>query len=297
MFDLRQLRCFVAVAEELHFGRAACRLNMSQPPLSRQIQTLERILDVALLERTSRSVALTFAGRNFLPEARRILELVKSAVRSAKRTDTGETGPAHVVSTAATTYQYLPSLMTRPQEAMPTVNFGLSEMVSADQVDGLAAGRADIGLMRPFVERPNLQPVCVSSEDLVAAFPEWHPLAAKEQIEIEDFEDEPFVTYDPKESPYLHDKIAGIFSDAGVTPNYVQYMTKVHAVLSFVQFKYGCALVPESTASFQCPGIVFRPLATPQPIALHGVAPGARQPGRRSAPELSLVAGERARTA
>jgi len=111
MFDLRQLRCFVAVAEELHFGRAACRLNMSQPPLSRQIQTLERILDVSLLERTSRSVALTFAGRSFLAEARRILEMVDTAIQNTRQMGVRAKPSARVAGSSVSPYPYMPALL------------------------------------------------------------------------------------------------------------------------------------------------------------------------------------------
>src|SRR5215468_1494950 len=111
MFDLNQLRCFVTVAEELHFGRAAARLNMTQPPLSRQVQVLERIVDAPLLERTSRSVRLTPAGRNFLPEAKRILKLAESAAQVARRVAMGKTGSLKIGFTAAAAYGYLPHLI------------------------------------------------------------------------------------------------------------------------------------------------------------------------------------------
>src|SRR6201995_6048182 len=130
MFDLNQLRCFVTVAEELHFGRAAARLNMTQPPLSRQIQVLEHIIDAPLLERPSRSVRLTPAGRSFLPEARRILKLAESASQVAQRIAKGNTGSLKIVCPAAAAYGYLPELLAVCRAKRPQCDCALKEMVS-----------------------------------------------------------------------------------------------------------------------------------------------------------------------
>src|ERR1700749_4627037 len=137
MFDLNQLRCFVTVAEELHFGRAAARLNMTQPPLSRQTEVVEHIIDAPLLERPSRSVRLTPAGRSFLPEARRILKLAESASQVAQRIAKGKTGSLKIGFTAAAAYGYLPELLAACRAKLPEVDFSLKEMVSGDQFEGL----------------------------------------------------------------------------------------------------------------------------------------------------------------
>src|SRR3954451_22647527 len=131
MFDLNQLRCFVTVAEELHFGRAAARLNMTQPPLSRQIQVLEHIIDAPLLERTS----LTPAGRSFLPEARRILKLAESASQVARRIALGKSGSLKIGFTAAAAYGFLPELVAACRAKLPEVDCSLKEMVSGDQFE------------------------------------------------------------------------------------------------------------------------------------------------------------------
>ncbi|MGY3457735.1 DNA-binding transcriptional LysR family regulator [Bradyrhizobium sp. LM3.4] len=154
MFDLNQLRCFVTVAEELHFGRAAARLNMTQPPLSRQIQVLEHIIDAPLLERTSRSVRLTPAGRSFLPEARRILKLAESASQVARRIALGKTGSLKIGFTAAAAYGFLPELVAACRAKLPEVDFSLKEMVSGDQFEALSSGQIDAGLLRPPIARP-----------------------------------------------------------------------------------------------------------------------------------------------
>src|ERR1700736_4404014 len=132
MFDLIKLRCFLAVAEELHFGRAAVRLNMTQPPLSRQIQVLEHIVDAPLLERTSRSVRLTPAGRSFLPEAKRILRLAESASQVARRIATGKAGSIKIGFTAATSYGFMPELVAACRTRLPEGDLSLEEMVSGD---------------------------------------------------------------------------------------------------------------------------------------------------------------------
>src|SRR5580704_5872506 len=184
MFDLNQLRCFVTVAEELHFGRAATRLNMTQPPLSRQIQVLEHIIDAALLERTSRSVKLTPAGRSFLPEARRILKLAETAAQVARRIATGKSGALKIGFTAAASYGFLPDLISACRARLPEVDFSLKEMVSGEQLEALGSGQIDAGLLRPPIARPELATRRVLAEPLIAAIPRKHPLATAETVSI-----------------------------------------------------------------------------------------------------------------
>ena len=189
MFDLNQLRCFVTVAEELHFGRAAARLNMTQPPLSRQIQVLEHIIDAPLLERTSRSVRLTPAGRSFLPEARRILKLAESASQVARRIALGKSGSLKIGFTAAAAYGFLPELVAACRAKLPEVDFSLKEMVSGDQFEALTSGQIDAGLLRPPIARPEIASRRVVAEPLLAAIPKKHPLANAESVTIKDFQD------------------------------------------------------------------------------------------------------------
>ena len=152
MFELSQVRCFVAVAEELHFGRAAARLNMTQPPLSRQIQILERILGVKLLQRGNRLVRLTPAGQSFLTEARLILKLTESAALLARRVAEGKAGSVNIGFTAASSYSYVPELVAACRQQLPDVELILKEMVSGDQLKRLGAGEIDIGLLRQITD-------------------------------------------------------------------------------------------------------------------------------------------------
>jgi DNA-binding transcriptional LysR family regulator len=260
MFDLTQLRSFVVVAEELHFGRAAARLNMTQPPLSRQIQVLEHIVGARLLERTSRSVRLTVAGRSFLPEARRILKLSDSATRMAQRIALGKAGSIKIGFTAATAYSFLPRLVKDCLAALPNVDLSLREMVSGDQLEALETGQIDVGLLRkPFV-RPDLNAVRVAAEPLVAALPEGHPLALAESVPLATLQGEPFIMYSPFESRYFYDLLTGLFQDAGIAPAYIQNLSQIHSMLALVQAGLGMAIVPQAAMNLNFGGVVFRPL-------------------------------------
>src|SRR5471030_3563579 len=145
-FELHQIRCFVAVADTLHFGKAAARMNMTQPPLSRQIQLLEHVLGVKLLDRTSRAVKLTPAGRVFLLEARRILRLTESAALATRRIASGEAGTITLGFTAASGYSFLPRLISTCTSRLPNVNVALKEMVSSEQTEAILTGRIDVCL-------------------------------------------------------------------------------------------------------------------------------------------------------
>jgi DNA-binding transcriptional LysR family regulator len=260
MFDFKQLRCFVTVAEELHFGRAAARLNMTQPPLSRQIQMLEHIIDAPLLERTSRSVKLTPAGRSFLPEARRILKLAESASQTAHRIAIGSAGSLKIGFTAGAAYAYLPELLAACRARLPDVDFSLKEMISADQLEALSSGQIDAGLLRPPVTRQDLATRHVVAERLVAAIPLKHPLAAAETLSIKDFDGQPFVMYSPYEARYFHDLMVALFARADVMPRYVQHLSQIHSILAMVRAGLGLSIVPASAASLKIANVRFRPL-------------------------------------
>lgn len=264
-FDLSHLRCFVAVAEELHFGRAAARLNMTQPPLSRQIQVLERILDVALLERTSRMVQLTRAGRSFLPEAQRILRQTDLAVAIARRVDAGKIGTLRIGFTGATAYSFLPALVTACQEQLPDIGLVLNEMVTKDQIEALLSGNLDLGLMRPPISGSKLRSLRVMAEPLVAAVPEHHPLAQAQTVTAEDLNGEPFIMYSSHDARYFHDVLVSHFAETGVLPRYVQHMVQIHSILALVRAGVGAALVPASAAALRYEGVVFKPFKSASP--------------------------------
>ncbi|MGJ4943065.1 LysR substrate-binding domain-containing protein [Bradyrhizobium sp. HKCCYLS1011] len=260
MFDLNQLRCFVTVAEELHFGRAASRLNMTQPPLSRQIQVLEHIIDAALLERTSRSVKLTPAGRSFLPEARHILKMAESAAQVARRIASGKSGSLKIGFTAAAAYGFMPELLAACRTRLPEADLSLSEMVSGDQIEALAFGQIDAGLLRPPIARPEFATKRVVAEQLLAAVPRRHRLASADSISIKDFDGQPFIMYSPSEARYFHDLLVAQFMRAEVLPRYVQHLSQIHSILSMVRAGLGVAIVPEAASSLRIADVKLRPL-------------------------------------
>ncbi len=264
MFELSQLRCFAAVAKELHFGRAAARLNMTQPPLSRQVQLLEHVLGVGLFERTSRSVRLTPAGCAFFAEARRILDLAEGAGLAAKRVARGEAGSVTIGFTAAASYGLLPRLIAAARTEMPEVDLALKEMVTADQTEALSSGRIDLGLLRPPVDqRGGAEAVCVARERLMLAVPRGHPLAAGREPAIGNLDRQPLIMYSPVEGRYFYDLLAGLFQAAGVAPDHVQHISQAHTMLALVGAGIGVALVPEAARSLRFDGVVLRPLRLP----------------------------------
>jgi DNA-binding transcriptional LysR family regulator len=297
MFDLNQLRCFVTVAEELHFGRAAARLNMTQPPLSRQIQVLEHIIDATLLERTSRSVRLTPAGRSFLPEARRILKLAESASQVARRIALGKTGSLKIGYTAAAAYGFLPELIAACRARLPEVDFSLKEMVSGDQLEALASGQIDAGLLRPPIARPEFATRRVVAEPLLAAIPKKHPLANAATIAIKDFDDQPFVMYSPYESRYFHDLLVALFTRADVLPRYVQHVGQIHSILAMVRAGLGVSIVPAAATNLKLADVRLRPLKlrTQAPVELFMV--WRRDHENPLLPSIVEIAGELASTA
>ncbi|MER6947217.1 LysR substrate-binding domain-containing protein [Nonomuraea sp. NPDC000554] len=259
---MEQLVGFVAVAEELHYGRAAERLRMTQPPLSRRIQALERELGVELFDRTNRSVKLTPAGRVFLAEARKVLQLSQEAVLSARRTPSGDVGVVTIGFTASTAYSFLERVVAAASAELPRVELVLREMVTAAQVEALLAGSVDLGMVRPPVTVADIVTSRLHREPLLAALPEGHPLALREASpRVSDFDGEPFVMYSPSDARYFHEVLIGVFRTAGVQPVYRQYLSQVHTMLAMVKAGLGLALVPAAASALRLDGVVLRPLA------------------------------------
>ena len=271
MFELSQVRCFVVVAEELHFGRAAARLHMTQPPLSRQVQLLEHRLGAQLLERSSRVVQLTCAGKRFLPDARQILKLAESATLAVKRAARGESGNVTIGFTAASGYGLMPGMIARCRQQFPDIELTLKEMVTGDQTQALASGGLDLALLRPHAPLDGFESHCVVREPLVAAIPASHRLAHGSLPTFSDFEGESFVMYSPSEARYFHDLVAGALSLAGVNPEFTQYMGQIHSILALVAAGLGVSLVPAAAMNLHFKGVVFRHIrkASSRVVELH----------------------------
>lgn len=258
--ELHQLRCFVAVAEELHFGRAAVRLHMTQPPLSRQIQLLEHGLGVLLLERNNRQARLTLAGQSFLVDARRVLQVAELAEQSARRIAHGEAGRLTLGFTAVGAYSMIPQLLVHAAAQLPDIDLVLSERVSSSQVHALETGLIDIGFVRQVVPSARVEYVPIRSEPFVAALPAGHPLAQREQLSPVDFDGQPFVMYTDSEGRYFHDRIANLFARHRVQPRYLHQLGQTHSIIGLVNVGLGCAVVPASAQALRMEQVVFRPL-------------------------------------
>lgn len=258
--EARQLRYFVAVAEELHFGRAALRLHMSQPPLSQQIRQLEEGLGVTLFERTQRSVKLTYAGQVLLAQARNALSKLEEAVDVVRAAARGEAGFLRCGYTAASTYAVIPAVMYAFKQRYPQVEVALRESLSGDQYRDIHEGRLDVGLVRPFGALPDLATEKLIEEKLIVAIPSQHPLAQQRIIDVSDIHGQPFVGFSSFGSQYFHDMVEGLLSDEKVVPALVQRATQPHAVIALVSAGLGLAIVPDASARVHMDRVVYRPL-------------------------------------
>lgn len=271
MFTLNQLMGFVAVAEEGHFGRAAQRLRMTQPPLSRQIQQLEKELRVRLIDRGSRTVRLTPAGRAFLRDARRLLHEADNAALSVRRVTAGQAGAVRMGFTATSAYGVLGGLLDTAHRDLPHVEIVLRELVTRDQIELISSGGLDLGLVRPPAGE-ELRSRLLRREPLLAALPVHHPLVDEpEPLNLAVFGDADVVTYSPAEARYFHELLVGVFRQGGVGPNYVQHVSQVHTVLALVEVGLGIALVPSTASRLRFDGVALRrvDLPEPEPVELH----------------------------
>ncbi|MBV9803442.1 MAG: LysR family transcriptional regulator [Solirubrobacterales bacterium] len=259
--ELRHLRAFIAVAEELHFGRAAARLQISQSPLSQSIRSLEAELGVGLLERTTRRVTLLPAGEAFLPRAREALAAATQAVEDARATAAGELGHLDVGFTGSMTYLLLPLLAKALRARLPRLRLQLhGEMLTPDQVEGLLSGRLDLGLLRPPLNHPGLQLEPIGSEPLVAVLPANHPLARQDRIPVSRLKDEPFITYPSHFRSVVHDAVAATCAEHGFSPTVATEVGETSTLVSFVAADAGVALVPASAQLMRIGGAVYRQL-------------------------------------
>jgi DNA-binding transcriptional LysR family regulator len=257
--ELRHLRYFVAVAEEKHFGRAAARLRIAQPPLSRQIQALEKELGFRLFERTRRQVELTSAGRVLLAHAAKIFDAVDVGVHEAERASRGESGRIVVAYPSTFAYSGLPELVRSFRAKFPVVEIVLRELAPQVQVEALRDGSIDVGFVRaPFVE-PGLISELVRSEPLVAALPSGHPLASRKVIPLGLLAKEPFVMFPRTRGPAYFDQLIRLCNEAGFTPRIVQEAPQLD-IVSLVAAGLGVSLLPSSIRAIRRAGIVLRPI-------------------------------------
>lgn len=258
MLSLEQVRGFVVVAEEGSFRRAAERLRMTQPPLSRQIQKLERDIGVVLLDRTQRQVELTPAGAVFLTEARRLLALAEAAPGTARMVAGGHTGTVRIGFTATAGFGFLGGFLNRITKALPEVELALRESVSAQQFGELSSGKLDLGLCRPPFERGEFDGVLVHRDPLVLAVPQEHRLTGSEPVPVRDLDGERFLVYAPGPARYFAELMTRVL--AGVSYDVGDRLTQVHTMLALVAAGRGVALVPETAGHLHPEGVRYLPL-------------------------------------
>ena len=262
---MRHLRHFVAVAEALHFGRAAESLYMAQPPLSQSIRQLEREVGAALFERTSRRVALTAAGLVFLDEARQILTRADTAAVRARRAAQGEAGTLSLGFSASATYELLPGVLRSFREAYPDIALLLHEMNAAEQADALREGKIHLGLARPSIDEPGVVREVVAREPFVVALPEHHPLAAAPELALASLAGEPFILFPRFPRPSYGDSVLAACAEAGFVPRAAQEVREMQTAISLVAAGIGIALVPAPVQNLRRAGVVYRPLQEPNP--------------------------------
>lgn len=259
MLDLRQLNCFVVLAEQLHFGRAAAMLHISQPPLSLKIRALEEELGLMLFIRSSRRVELTHSGQIFLVEARRLLHDADKLKKLAHSLGVGAAGTLAIGFNAATVYQLMPSLVSAFSERYPNVKISLQEMVSAEQIKALQERRIDVGILRPPLPS-GFTSLSLCDEDMLVFLPAVHPLAKQKTIAIEALAQEPMVMFSKQEAAYLHHLVMDMCTEAGFVPNVRQETRHIHAIVALVGSGMGVALLPESATHIRMRGVEVRPL-------------------------------------
>jgi DNA-binding transcriptional LysR family regulator len=261
--ELRHLRYFVAVAEELHFGRAARRLHIAQPPLSQQIRRLEAQLGTELLRRNRRRVELTEPGRLLLEGARPLLADADGLERLVRRAAGGEVGRLAVAYVGSATYRALPVLVRAFRERLPDVDLVLSERTTTPQVAALRARQVDAGIVRPPVADEGLLLEPLVAEALVAAVSDGHRLAAGARVAVAALADEPFVLFPRHVGTGLYDDVADVCRAAGFVPRVVQEAGDMQTIVSLVAAGVGVSLVPASVTALRLPGVAYRELDGP----------------------------------
>lgn len=257
MFTFEQLRSFVTLADELHFGRAAERLNMTQPPLSRQIQKLEQELGFSLFERTSKRVELTRAGKVFVAEAEKLLTMAATSSAMAKRIAKGAAGQLRIGITASGTLALLGELLEGMEAAAPGVEVSVDEMVSHAQIAAVERGAIDLAFVRPEPERPGLVSRVILQEPLVAAIGRRHPLAVTSRsLAVEELAGESILRYHPTEAEYFRVLVARTLANVETRPS--QLLTQIHSMVALVAANQGIALVPDSAKRLGMQGVVYR---------------------------------------
>ncbi|MGB3127294.1 MAG: LysR substrate-binding domain-containing protein [Pseudomonas sp.] len=261
--ELRHLRYFIAVAEELHFGRAAQVLGISQPPLSQQIQALEREVGARLFERTNRRVELSEAGRLFLQEARLVLAQVDKAADVARRAQLGELGELKIGFTSSAPFNSsIPQAIFAFRQAFPAVHLNLQEMSSTEVAESLVDESIQVGLMRPLPLPDSLSVIELMREPLVAVLNAGHPLVegSERGLHLAQLADEPFVFFPRTYGSGLYAQLLSLARDAGFSPHFAQEAGEAMTIIGLVAAGLGVSVLPASYQRIRIDGVVYRTL-------------------------------------
>ncbi len=263
--ELRHLRYFVAVAEDLNFTKAAARLHLAQPSLTRQVHNLEEEIGVRLLTRAKGRVALTQEGLSFLVDARHILALAQESVAAVQRLSRGETGQLNIAYLSNFDFQSLPETLGTFRQAFPHVALNLFDMTPAEQFRALEARKIDVGFvgLRPPATAGGLQWESIARHRTVVVLPARHPLAGKRRVKLAELETMFFVGMSEKTHPGFRDWLNGTCQQAGFTPRVLQDAELESALMTFVAEGLGVTLAREHIRKLPHPGVAFRPLVPP----------------------------------
>jgi DNA-binding transcriptional LysR family regulator len=274
--ELRQLRYFVTLAEEMHFGRAAQRLHMTQPPLSQAIQSLEANLGEALFQRTSRSVTLTPVGLALLPEAQRILQDLAALPDLARRAASGTSGRLSLAFVSSADYSVLPPALREFRAACRDVQIDLREATTDVQLEELMQGRIDAGLLIPPLPdkiKSQLDYLPLLSEPLIVAVPKGlSVLRGKQAVSLRALSELPLIIFPRRIAPAFHDAILTCYHDAGLTPHIAQEAIQMQTIIGLVSAGMGIALVPQSVSNLKRTGVEYRALTEKTPLVETGIA-------------------------
>lgn len=264
--EIRHLRYFATLAEELNFSRAAERLHISQPPLTRQIQQLEQALGARLFTRSTRGVELTLAGRTLLQDARNILGMMETARDRASKAGRGQIGRLDVGVFGSAILNHIPRVLLAFRDRYPQVSIALHQQNKAEQIQALRERRLTIGFNRRLPVEADLVAETILVEPLVVALLETHRLASRASLRIADLEGEPMILYPSNTRPGFGDDVMGLFRREGIQPNVVQEVTDVVIAIGLVASGFGVCITPQAASSLQLPGLTYLPIeADPQP--------------------------------
>lgn len=289
--DIRSLACFVAVADDLHFGRAAERLHMTQPALSQRIRALEETVGAVLLHRDRRHVSLTPAGSAFLGPARAAVANATQAKSAALRALRGETGRLRLGFTVIAFFGVLPEAVRRYRSRFPDVVVELTELNSPLLEQALASGELDLGVLHPPLNTASLSCQDLPAHKLLLALPAEHPLASQACVRVADLKDQPLLIAPRRVGPHLYDKLIAMFRNEGISPTIVQDVTPMTTLAGLVSAGAGLGFVTEGLAAAGRPGVVFRPVSPALPDIPVAAAWVGEQPSIPATRFLEVVAG------